>query len=246
MSQPPTTVARVIRAALIILPFGTIVLGALSFVFYFNKQDKVMQRSIKYAAGLRKDLNDTDLKRYEQNVTDTLAQPTSERAKTLATYIESTLGPENMGYEVRAIRDTAAPQEAPLALDVEITGSKRANDVVLVLADYLGSQNSRAVAAMLGAAHSMTGTPRLRTVRFVALQNLGALKAYQQQAVSQYDRITHILLLGDFAAAPDAEVSTPLYLQGRGTVILRPDLKGNVLPVAQSVLKQVTDLADRL
>jgi hypothetical protein len=138
------------------------------------------------------------------------------------------------------------PQAAALALDVELTGSKRAYDVVLVLADYLSADQGRAIAALLGTAHAMTGTPKLRTVRFAAIQNIAALKAYQTDAVSAQDRITHVVLLGGAAAAADGDISGPLHLQGRGAVILRPDLKGDPLPAAQRLLKQVSDLADRL
>jgi len=246
MSDSPPTIGRIIRTALIVLPFGTILLGALSFVFYFNKEEKVLQRSIKYASGLRKDLNEADLKHYESIVTETSGKPGDERTKSLAAFIESTLGPENMGYEVRTLADPANPQSAALALDVELTGTKRPNDVVLVLSDYLGADTARATACLLGCAHSLTGTPLIRSIRFTALQNVSALKHYQTFAVSPQDRFTHVVLLGNAANATDAEITGPLHLQQRGTVILRPELKGDLLPAAQALLKQLNDLADRL
>lgn len=246
MSDSPPTIGRVIRTALIVLPFGTILLGALSFVFYFNKQEKTLQRSIKYASGLRKDLNEADLKHYESIVTETMLKPEPERAKALAAFIESTLGPENMGYEVRTLADPANSQGAALALDVELTGTKRPNDVVLVLTNYLGMDAARATACLLGCAHSLTGSPLIRSVRFTSLQNIGALKNYQISAVSAQDRITHVLLLGNAAQAADTDVTLPLHLERRGAVILRPDLKGDPLPAAQALLKQISDLADRL
>ncbi|MBL9145325.1 MAG: hypothetical protein JNM99_16725 [Verrucomicrobiaceae bacterium] len=246
MSESPPNVGRVIRTALIVLPFGTILLGALSFVFYFNKQEKVLQRSIKYAAGLRKDLNEADLKHYESIVTEASSKPGDERTKSLAAFVESTLGPENMGYEVRTLADPANPQSAALALDVELTGTKRPNDVVLVLCDYLGADTARATACLLGCAHSLTGTPLIRSIRFTAVQNVSALKHYQTFAVSPQDRFTHVVLLGNAASATDAEITGPLHLQQRGTVILRPELKGDLLTAAQALLKQLNDLADRL
>jgi hypothetical protein len=246
MSDSPPTIGRVIRTALIVLPFGTILLGALSFVFYFNKQEKTLQRSIKYASGLRKDLNEADLKHYEAIVNETASKPPADRAKALAAFIESTLGPENMGYEVRAIVNPADPQGAALALDVELTGIKRPYDVVLVVTDYLGADAARATACLLGSAHSLTGSPLIRSVRFTALQNISALKHYQTAAVSAQDRITHVILLGNAASAADADVTGPLHLERRGAVILRPQLQGDLLPAAQSLLKQVNDLADRL
>ncbi len=129
MNDSPPNVGRVIRTALIVLPFGTILLGALSFVFYFNKQEKVLQRSIKYASGLRKDLNEADLKHYKSIVTETANKTEPERSKSLAAFIESTLGPENMGYEVRKLADPANPHGATLALDVELTGTNQLGTV---------------------------------------------------------------------------------------------------------------------
>lgn len=246
MSAPSATPGRVIRAALIILPFGTIVLGALSFVFYFNKQEKTLQRSIKYAAGLQKDLNAADLQRSMTIVAEALAKPEAERAKTLASFIESSLGPENMGYEVRTIVDRKQPDAPALAMDVELTGTKRAYDVVLVLTNYLSADEGKSVAAMLATAHSMTGLPKLRTIRFAAIQNVAVLKSYQSDAVSAQDRITHVLLLGDAAKVPDSDITGPLHLERSGAVLLRPDLQGDPLTAAQSLMKQVSDLADRL
>jgi hypothetical protein len=242
----PPTVGRVIRAALIILPFGTIVLGALSFVFYFNQKEKVAQRSIKYAAGLRKDLNESDLQRYEQIVAESQSKPQPERAKMLASFLESTLGPENMGYEVRRVVDRSDPQAAPLALDVEVTGSKRARDVVLVLVDYLADDAARPLACALGIAHADAGQARVRSLRLATLKGIASLAAYHEEATSAQDRITHLVLLGATAKATDAELMQTLHLEGRGVVILRPELQGNVLPAAQTLHTTVNDLADRL
>ena len=250
----PATVGRVIRAALIILPFGTVILGMMSFVLFFNKKEQTVQRSIKYAAGLRKDLNEADLKHYAQIVSDALSLPPAERTRTLATFLESTLGPENMGYQVRSMTDRGNPQAPPLALDVELTGSKRPRDLVVVVCTFLPADSitgldlstPRNVAAFLGLAHASTGLPKLRSLRFAALQNVAALKTYYDDGIQAGERITHLVLLGPIANASDAEVLVPLHLEGRGVILLRPELKGETLPAAQLLFKTVTDLADRL
>ena len=256
MSTPPplSTTGRVIRAALIILPFGTVLLGIMSFVLFFDKKEQTVQRSIKYAAGLRKDLNEADLKHYEQVVSDALAKPPAERTRTLATFLDSTLGPENMGYQVRSFMDRTDPKAPPLALDVELTGSKRPRDLVVVLGSYLPADvvtgldldTPRGLAAFLGVAHASTGLAKVRSLRFAAIQNVAALKNYYEEGIQVGERITHVLLLGEIANAPDAEVTSRLHLEGRGVVLLRPNLKGEVLPAAQTLLKTVTELADRL
>ncbi len=253
-SSPTPTVGRVIRAALIILPFGTIVLGALSFVFFFNKKEQTVQRSIRYAAGLRKDLNQADLKHYEQVVSEALTKPQPERAKTMAAFLESTLGPENMGYQVRTLADRGNPQGPAIALDVEVTGSQRPRDLVLVLNGFLPTEavigvdlvTPRATAALLGLAHAATGLPKVRSLRFAAVQNIGAVKAYYEEAIQVGERITHVVLLGSLATQPETDIVQALHLEGRGVVVLRPELKGDLLPATQALQKQVNDLAERL
>lgn len=253
--QPPSspTVGRVIRIALIVLPFGTVLLGMLSFVFFFNKKEQTVQRSIKYASGLRKDLNEADLKRYAQVTSDALAQPPAERARTLTTFLDSTLGPENMGYQVRQVTDHVHPTAPPLALDVELTGTKRPRDLVVVLCGFLPAESitgldletPRSVAAFLGIAHAATGLPKVRSLRFTAVQNLAALKPYYDEGIQVGERITHLILLGSIAQNSDAEVLVQLHLEDRGVTPLRPDLKGDPLVSAQALLKQAGDLADR-
>lgn len=255
-TQPPTTPTsgRVIRAALIILPFGTVLLGILSFVLFFDKKEQTVQRSIKYASGLRKDLNEADLKRYEKIVADTLALPPAERTHTLATFLDSTLGPENMGYQVRTFIDRGDPKAAPLALDVELTGNKRPRDLVVVICGFapdatfttgLDQETPRGVAALLGVAHATTGMPRVRSLRYTAVQNLAALKSYYEEGIQVGERITHLILLGSIAQSSDAEVMTQMHLEGRGVTPLRPNVKGDVLTSAQELLKIVGDLGDR-
>lgn len=255
-TQPPnsSTVGRVIRTALIVLPFGTVVLGIMSFVLFFNKKEQTVQRSIKYASGLRKDLNEADLKRYQKIVEDALTLPPAERARTLATFLESTLGPENMGYQVRTFVDRSQPTAAPLALDVELTGSKRPRDLVVVIGGFspdtafttgLDQETPRGLAALLGMAHATAGMPRVRSLRFVAAQNLAALKEYYNEGIQVGERITHLILLGSIARSSDAELMALLHLEGRGVTPMRPAMKADILVSAQEVLKTAGDLGDR-
>lgn len=246
-----TTTRKVIFWALIILPFGTVVLGALSFVLYFNKQEKAAQRSIRYAAGLRRDLNEADLQRHEQVLSEALRLPSPERSKVAASYLESTLGPENMGYTVRVVADRSAENSPPTALEVESTGSKRPQDVVLVLGGWLppltaldNQEVTRPMAALLGVAHALAGEFKTRTIRFVVVQDVAGLKAYYTQGVGYRDRIQHVILLGGAAAMSDTEVQSALHLDGRGAVLLRP--KATNLTEASALKKQIEDLAERL
>jgi hypothetical protein len=251
MSEKPANYRRVIFWALFVLPFGTIALGALSFVFYFNKQEQALQRSIRYAAGLRRDLNEADLKHQEQVMLEALAKAEPDRSKALAAFLESTLGPENMGYSVRVVTDRSGLDKPALALEVEATGGKKAQDVVLVLGGWLpglatldNSTIAKPMATFLGLAHSFAGESKVRSLRFVAVQDLKALKAYYLEGVGFRDRIQQLVLLGGAEAMSDADVLAALHLENRGTVLLRP--KARSLAEAEALRKQVSDLAERL
>lgn len=255
MSPTSGSAGRVIRAALVLFPLGLILLGAGSFIFYFNKREQTTQRAIKYAAGLRKELNAADLKHYEEVFTGALAGPANERSRTLATYLESTLGPENMGYTVRTVLDKNNREAPALAMDVEVTGSSKPRDLVMVLLSFLpelttadNTQVARPAAVFLNLAHSLTGLAKVRSIRFVAVQNVAAVRPYYEQGVDAQERISHVILLGPAATAGDAEVTAALHLEGRGVVLLRPAMgKGEELLLqATKLQKEVVELAGRL
>jgi len=258
MSTDSGTSGRIVRAALIIFPLGLVLLGAGSFVFYFNHKEEASQRAIKYAAGLRRDLNEADLKHYQQVFAETLQKPAAERLKTLTTFLDSTLGPENMGYTVREVHDKMDRESAALAFDVEVTGARKPRDLVVVLTSFIPDLTTmdnqalaRPAAVFLNVAHSLAGQAKVRSIRFVAVQSIEALKAYYEQAIGAQERISHVVILGPMAMAQDADLTEALHLQGRGVVFVRPTIApGNdsaaLLKSAQAVLQQVTDLADRL
>ena len=257
MSSAPGSAGRIIRAAIIIFPLGLVLLGAGSFIFFFNHRKQTEQRAIKYAAGLRRELNEADLKHYEEVFDTALAGSVDARARTLATYLESTLGPENMGYTVRRVLDKSDHEAPALALDVEVTGASRPRDLVVVLMSFLpeltttdNGQVARPAAAFLNVAHSLTSLARVRSLRFVAVQHLAAVRPYYEQDVDSQERISHVVLLGPVAAASDAEVNAALHLEGRGAVLLRPAIATGdaaaLLQSAKALQAQVTGLADRL
>lgn len=258
MSTESGTAGRVVRIALIIFPLGLVLLGAGSFIFFFNHREQAERRAIKYAAGLRKELNEADLKRYQDIFMDVLGKPAAERNKTLAAFLESTLGPENMGYGARVVVKKTEPEAPAVAIDAEDTGARKPRDLVLVVMSYLpdlttvdNSAVARPAAVFLNLAHSLAGDAKQRSIRFVAVQNLEALKVYYDQDITAEERITHVFLLGPLAGAMDAQVTEALHLQGRGAVFLRPAIANgadtaSLLKSAEALKKQVVELAERL
>lgn len=153
------------------LPLGLVVMGALSFIFYFQKRNQRMTpQPSRLAVMLRKDLSMEDFARYERILTQDLGERTLSKAENLdaaASFIESTLGLNNMGYA--AVRRGFTLQGRELAnIEAELRGTQSPRHLVLVAARYDGS-DARGLAAMLCLANALTSTTHPSTVRFVAL-----------------------------------------------------------------------------
>lgn len=177
MSVPATpasssTQGRVIRAALIIFPFGTVILGIASFGIWWFKKVKVEERGYKYALALRRDLNEAGLQRHMDILRDVMSQPDAQKIPAVAAYLESSMGAENMGYQVR--RERFQKGDIELAnVDVELTGKTRFREVVLLLVPYGEAGRSeieaRAIAMMMSVAHAITGEAGAQTLRLAAV-----------------------------------------------------------------------------
>lgn len=248
MSEEGRTAGKVIRAALIIFPTGLLVLGAVSMIWHLNNKQEKAQRSIRYAAGLMKAINAADLERYEKIIAET-----TDKAA-LASFIESTIGPENMGYSVQRITGKGTDAERVVALEVELSGTKRPRDIVLVVGNHIPltgaapaqTTPARATSVLLSTAHSLTGEPQTRSIRFVSLEDMTALERYYEVAISPMERVSHVVLLGSLGAITDAPVLKALHLEESGAVVLRPDLTGDPLEAATKLRNQIKDLAARL
>jgi hypothetical protein len=169
----PTAQARWLSFALVAFPVGLIAGLAVAMWLYYANKDKERQRTYGHALALRRDVNEADLERYQRVFSQAAALAAPERHGTVCSFIESTLGGANMGYVVR--RDAAAGSEdGPVNLSVELPGTRRVRDVVLVFAshgaaDGLSAQDAGALSVLLSLAHSFTGAPQAKTLRFLAL-----------------------------------------------------------------------------
>ncbi len=184
-SKRAGTVARLLIVG---LPFGLLVMGALSFIFYFrNLEKKEIPESSHLAAMLRRDLNAEDFERYMRIFTDEIsrsAYPPGEKRAMAGTFIESSMGFENMGYQIIKSEHRTADDALLTDLMVELKGGKNAGKVLLVATCYdfaydqpeLLIRQAAGVAAMLGVAQHMTSEPRFRTIRFAAFANREGLE----------------------------------------------------------------------
>lgn len=207
-TAPSGKQGRVVRIALMALPVGTVILGIGSFGIWWMKKTQVENRAYAYATALRREMSVEGVKRFADVAAEVLAMPPVEGLPSMAAYLTSSMGAENMGYDVRKNRFCEQPVEATV-VDVELTGKPRPREVVMVVVFYGGGPDrvkpeSRALATMMSMAHSVTGENRLRTVRFAAVP-LGVKSPRGQDGMEvlaadcrgRDERLTHVWVLGD-------------------------------------------------
>ncbi len=223
MTDAPTTHSdpgRWIRFALVMLPVGTILLGIASFGIWQWKKDKAADRSFKYALALRRPLSIEGIQRHAGVVRAALEK--ADRDLSIPAYLESTMGAENMGYNVRRERFGAEQS----IIDAELTGSTRPREMVMVLALYKGDAASvestaQAVAELLGVAHEITGEKVARSLRFAVIADVPqALEQLKKGLVRDGERLMHLFVLGGPEAAGLAEISRVLDTTAKGTRVL--------------------------
>jgi hypothetical protein len=261
-SSTITTAGRIVRAGLIILPFGTILLGFASFGIWSWKKNRVEDRNYRYASAMRQEPTLASWGRYKQVLDEVSRGSAADRLASVASYLESSLGAENMGYtplrQIVAMDSKAFPVAGILA---ELTGKKRPREVVLVLIPYGSSeaaqitQENAQLASCLTLAHWLTGEPTIRTVRFAAIP-LGNLQAAQQsEALTQLgiemrkkdERVTHLLVSAEAGQALTSKVEEAFQMAARGTVIVPFELPTTVdesMPSFPGLRDRLLELAE--
>lgn len=190
---------------------------------------------LEAAALKRRGVNQVDLEKF----VDMLAIRIGERNVALpealeqaAFWIESTLGPGNMGYVVeRQVYEVEGREVRNLI--AELPGSNRRNEIVIVGAHYdtvLGSpganDNGTGVAAMMALAQAFAGDRQERTVRFVAFVNeeppyfhtdLMGSRVYARRCRGRKEKIVAMISLETIGYFSNAEGSqqVPPGLDGR-------------------------------
>lgn len=221
---------RVIRAALILFPVGTVILGIGSFGIWWMKRVKVEERSYKYALALRRDLTEASLQRHADILREVLAQPPADSFPAVAAYLESSMGAENMGYQVRRDRFHAGAVEMA-NVEVELTGRQRPREIVLLLAPHGDGRRQQeealALASVMALAHSLTGESRTQTLRFAAVplgqrdeNGTEALARLAAASRARGERLMQVLVLGGLPEDRLAQVRAALRVEETGTRVL--------------------------
>jgi hypothetical protein len=194
-----------VRAFIIVLPIGLAFMVPLSLWIYYQKKHQPEAATSQYAAMLRKDLNAEDFARYAQILSRdigerNLAKP--ENVDAAASFIESTMGYENMGYAVqRQVFDIQ--ERTAVNLIAELTGKAKPKEVVLVVANY-DEADALGIAALMCVAHAFAGTDHARTVRFAAVMSeAGGLKILRDRTSGEGREIrTLISVASELGTAP--------------------------------------------
>lgn len=203
--------------ALVGLPVGLMIGLVIALWIYFEKKEREAVRTHSHARALQREPNTPDLDRHLHILREADAAAPEVRRETLRSYLESTLGPSNMGYQVTEDRHTAGGGERA-NLSIELPGTKAPREIVIVLAEY-GAPPSAArpeqIASFLALAQAVTGSPRVKTIRFLALDASPGTDDAKQRLARALDtatasghRIALVLKLGDLLA--EAGPSAPL------------------------------------
>lgn len=250
--EPPGSQGKWLRFALVAFPVGLVLLGGTSFWFYFDNKAKKEKHTYRHALALRRDVNTADLSRYLGIFGDAASLSADERHQTIASFVQSTLGSENMGYDLK--KDVTVDRGVErVSFQASLDGARRPSDVVLVFAGYGNppAADDSALSVLFSVAQAMTGTPRVKTVRFAVLDaSAGSIQTVFERLEHEMqkggDRIVHLVALGQSArAVADDWSRTP----GSAPVTTQqlPSTKVEELKSeAAAVLKVVTDVADRL
>ncbi len=171
-SSRAPVVNHLVRAFVVGLPLGLLIMGALSFIFYFQNRyakERSAAASSRYAAMLRKEVNLEDYRRYLRIFEQEIGPRTPDKpdnVEAAQSFIDSTLGFGNMGYQV-VRRELESGGKQIVHIEVESQGKSVSLEPLLVTARYDGDGNAD-ISALLVLANAFTGTKHARTIRFVA------------------------------------------------------------------------------
>ena len=247
----PADPGRWIRRMIIGLPVGTVILGIASFAIYFDNKERKEQRTYRHALALRRDVNEADLQRRLDVITEASRQSPEDRRLALVGFTESSLSPENMGYDVKTLNWKEQGAERT-AITAAVLGSRRPTDVVLVVTGFAGeTRDDPALSLLLAVAHSMTGVPRIKTLQFVAMDASPSAEAagwaeLSAQLRSSKSRVTQLVILGDSCRTAAEKWAA----QSGITVITHQPIPSTqvtaLMTEAQTLISTLTNAADRL
>lgn len=222
------------------LPIGLAVSIVVAVYLYYHPLDIPLPSRPKredVRVLLRRSPNEGDLRDYRRILTTDLAvagegQDPAVRAAT-ANWIASTLGPSNLGLDVRIMElGESADTQAGKTLVVEIPGTRQKNDVIILATSYRSAtadiDDAVATSMLMAVAGAFTGAPQRRTLVMAFLpgeepdqRGLTPLDAVVQAAQLRSQSVRGIIDLR--AARPQAPAADALAIKARVVAVAPRD-----------------------
>ena len=222
------TPQQTVRFFILGLPIGLIFTGIIAMFIYFRidtVRDDAERRVI-----VSKALNETDLRAQVKTLAAGIGPRHAGLPETLSSaqkYIQSTLGPANLGFKVsRHEFDVAGRTYYNLQVDLPGAPGPRASEIILVTANYDttaespgADHNATGVSALMSLAQSFGGSASARSLRFVALANEAppwagtpstGSAAYAASLRTRQDNVVAVVCLeglGVYSEAPSSQKS---------------------------------------
>jgi hypothetical protein len=248
-ATPPLPLSgRIVRAGLIILPLGTVLLGIASFGIWQWKRDRVEDRNLKHASALRQTPSPAGWERHWAVLKAVSEAVGGDRVGSVTSYLESSLGAESMGYDPRRFVVSLRDGQPVAGVLAELTGKKRPKEVVLVVMEFgAGSDaatveaENRALASLLTFCHWLTGEPTERTLRFASLPVAGLDTTQRAEVLSRFgeemrrrdERLMQVVDLSAEDRGLAAAVVTGLEMAARGARVRRENWPAEVSPATE-------------
>jgi hypothetical protein len=178
MSEPVQRGSRWIRAAVVLFPAGLLLLGAGSFLIWTHLREEEAKTNYAFATAMRREPSQEAWQRHQRIALEALAGGGSRGAAELASYLDSSMGAENMGLTAERV----ALRGGLEAVRADVRGQQRPRELVVLLADTgadgveTGDAELKAgrIADLLSLANWLTGEVSGRTLRFLGVPLSGA------------------------------------------------------------------------
>ena len=253
MSEPtPASPGRFIRFALVSFPVGLIITSILSFGIWWQKKQRVEERTMAHARALRREMTLPALERYTTILREVMQPQGLDRLSAVASFVDSSMSAENMGYQPRRDRFFDGGLEMS-NVDAELTGRQRPLEVRLILVPYGDAARTdsevQALAGMMALGHALAGERGENTLRLAA-SPLGvkdatgrtALERLASAMLDRPERVMKVIVLGGVGEPVLEQVRQVFKVSQTGTVV--ESLPAT--PDPETTLKAMTELKARL
>ncbi|MES2709308.1 MAG: M28 family peptidase [Verrucomicrobiota bacterium] len=171
------TSQQTVRLFILGLPAGLIITGIIAMFVYFRLERVREERETRTLVS--KALNEDDLRKQVHTLAGVIGPRHTGVPETISSakkYIQSTLGPANLGYRVSRVEFEKEGQPwHHLVIDLPGKNEKLWDEIVIVAASYDSASNSpgadssaTGISALMSLAQSFAGASADRTLRFVA------------------------------------------------------------------------------